>query len=92
MFVAVESFYLCPNNEYFGEGNSQFYLFCKNVFTLGKSPARVHPEILDIVGELSAVYMDRLIGGGDISPLVGNVMWTQLDFLASILFSTSFGM
>jgi hypothetical protein len=44
----------------------------------------VQPEILDILGELHIVYLDRG-GGGHVSLHVVNVTWTDLDPLTFIL-------
>jgi hypothetical protein len=59
------------------------FLFCKNVFVLGKFPVKVQPEILDVfLGELHVVYM---AGGRGGSFHVVNVTWADLDPL--VLFS-----
>jgi hypothetical protein len=54
------------------------------MFVPGKSPVNVQPKVFDIFfrGELQVVYV-WTGGGGHVSFHMVNVMWTDLDLLAS---------
>jgi hypothetical protein len=56
----MESFELQSNNQYILKGNCWLFPFCENVFVPGKSPVKVHAEVLDIffLGKLCVVYKD----------------------------------